>query len=146
MREYKKYKQTQQDDKYLTVLRNPAKSHQKCLQTYHDLITNKKIQNMSLCTVHDCTNYLIVRKRKNEPTLPRGKLSEVKPKIIEFYRKIGHKHFMSIFELFIDRVEPANLDQAIHEMEVIGDTSTEGYNGMDKLFSTALSVNGAAAL
>ena len=54
---------------------------------------------------------------------------------------------MSIFELFIDRVEPANLvDQTIHEMEVIGDTSTEGYNGMDKLFSTALSVNGAAAL
>ena len=102
---------------------------------------------MSLCTVQDWTNYLIARKRKDGPTLPRGKLSEVKPKIIEFYRKIVHKNVMSIFELFIDRVEPANLvDQAIHEMEVIGDTSTEGYNGMDKLFSTALSVNGAAAL
>ena len=40
--EYKKDKQRQQDDKHLIVLQNAAKIHQKRLQTYHDLIENKK--------------------------------------------------------------------------------------------------------
>ena len=62
-------------------------------------------------------------------------------------RNIGHKSFMSIHKLFMDRDELANLvDQAIHDMEGIGDARAEGDNGMDKLLETALSVDGAAAL
>ena len=60
-------------------------------------------------TAHDWANYLIVRKRKDDPVLPRGKSSDVKPKIIELDRKIGHKSVMSIRELSIDRDEPAHL-------------------------------------
>ena len=76
---------------------------------------------------------MIARKRKDEPTLPRGKLSDVKPKMIELYRKIGNKSVMSICELFIDRDDLDHLlDQAIHDMKVIGDASTEGANGTDQ--------------
>ena len=90
---------------------------------------------------------MIVRNRKDEPVLPRGKSSDVKPKIIELDRKIGHNSFMSIRELFIDRDEPAHLvDQVIHDMEGIGDTISEGANQMGQLFVAALSVNGSAAL
>ena len=36
----------------------------------------------------------------------------------------------------MDRYEPAHLvDQAIHDMELIGDTSAEEANGMDQLFT-----------
>ena len=42
---------------------------------------------------------------------------------------------MYIREFFMDRYEPAHLvDQAIHDMELIGDTSAEEANGMDQLF------------
>ena len=107
--EYKKEKQRQQYDKHKINLRNAAKIHQKCLQTYHDLIVNKKKQDRWLYTGQDCTNYLIVRKRKDDPVLPRVKSSDVKQKIIELDRKIGHKGVMSIRQLFIDRDEPARL-------------------------------------
>ena len=63
--EYKKEKQRQQYDKHIIVLRNTAKSHQKRLQTYHELIANKKKQDRSLYTAHDWKNYLIVRKIKD---------------------------------------------------------------------------------
>ena len=67
--------------------------------------------------------------------------------MIELDRKISYKSVMSIRELFIDRYEPAHLvDQVIHDMEVIRDTSAEGSNGMGQLFAAALSVDGAAAL
>ena len=53
---------------------------------------------------------------------------------------------MSIRKIFIVRDEPAHLvDQAIHDMEIIGDASTEGVNDMYQLFATALLVDGAAA-
>ena len=62
-------------------------------------------------------------------------------------RKIGHKSVMSISKLFIDRYEPDYLvDQAIHDMEIIGDAIFEGANGIGQLFAMALSVDGAAAL
>ena len=77
-----------------------------------------------------------MRNRKDEPDIPRGNSSDIKPKIIELDRKIGHKSFMSIFKFFIVRDEPAHLvDQAIHDMEGIGDASSEGANGMYQLFS-----------
>ena len=61
---------------------------------------------------------------KDEPVLPRGNSSGVKPKMIELDRNIGHKSVMSICELFIDRYEPYHLlYQAIHDMEGIGDAS-----------------------
>ena len=70
---------------------------------------------------------MIVRKRKDDPVLPRGKSSDVKLKMIELDRNIGHNSVMSIREFFIDRDEPAHLvDQVIHDMEGIGDTSAEG--------------------
>ena len=54
---------------------------------------------------------------------------------------------MSICELLIDRNEPAHLvDQVIHDMEGIGDTSAEGANGMGKLFAATLLVDGSATL
>ena len=91
--------------------------------------------------------YLIVRKRKDDPVLPRGKSSDVKPKMIELNRKIGHKSVMSIREFFIDRDETAHLvDQVIHYMEGIGHASAEGANGMGQLFAAALSVDGSSAL
>ena len=128
-------------------MKNAAKSHQKCLQNYHDLITNKKKQDRSLYTVQDWKNYLIVGKRKDDPVLPRGKSSDVKPKMIELDRNIGHKIVMSIRELFIGRDEPVHLVyQVIHDMDGIGDGSAEGPNGMGQLFTAALSVDGSAAL
>ena len=98
-------------------------------------------------TAQDWANYLIVRKRKDDPVLPRGKSSGVKPKMIELDRKIGHNTVISIHELFVDRYEPSYLvDQAIHDMEWIGDISSEGANRMGQLFAAALSVHGSAAL
>ena len=98
-------------------------------------------------TAQDWANYLIVRKRKDDPFLPRGKSSDVKPKMIELDRNIGHNSVMSIREFFIDRDEPAHLvDQVIHDMEGIGDTSAEGGNRMGQLFAAAFSVDGSAAL
>ena len=88
-----------------------------------------------------------MKKRKDEPALPRGKSSDVKPKIIELERKIGHKNLMSIREFFIDRDEPAHLvDQVIHLIEGIGDEIFDGANGMDWLFVADLLVDGAAVL
>ena len=90
---------------------------------------------------------MIARKRKDDPSLPKGNSSDVKPKMVELDRKIGHKSVMSIHEFFIDRYEPAHIvDQVIHDMEVIGDTSAEGANNMGQLFTAALSVDGSAAL
>ena len=90
---------------------------------------------------------MILGRIKNDPALPIGKSSDVKPKMVELDRKIGHKSVMSIREFFMDRDEPAHLvDQAIHDMEGIGDTSAEGANGMDQLSAASFSVNGAAAL
>ena len=82
--EYKKKKQKQQDDKHLIVLRNAAKNHQKRLQTYHDLIANKKKQDRSMYTAHDWKNYLFARMRKDDPDLPIGKSSEVKPQLLNW--------------------------------------------------------------
>ena len=147
IREYKKDKQRQQDDKHLIFFRNAAKIHQNRLQTYHELIVNNKKQDRSLYTAQDWTDYLIVRKRRDNPALPRGKSSGFKPKIIEPDSKIGHKSVMSIHEFFIDRDALAHLvDQAIHDMEGIGGASAVGANSMDQLFPVALLVNGAAAL
>ena len=67
--------------------------------------------------------------------------------MIELDRKIVHNSVIYIRELFIDRYEPAHIvDQVIHDMEVIGDTSAEGANHMGQLFTAALSVDGSAAL
>ena len=47
--------------------------------------------------------------------------------MIELDRKIGYKSVMSIRKFFIDRFELDHLvDQAIHDMEVIGGASSEG--------------------
>ena len=108
-------------------MRNAAISHQKRLQTYHELIANKNKQDRSLYNAQNWKHYLIVRKRKDDPATPRAKSSDFKEKIIELDRNIGHKRVMSICEFFIDKDEPSHLaDQAIHDMEGIGDTSTEG--------------------
>ena len=48
MWEYKGDNQRHQDDKHPAFLRNAAKSYKKRLQTYYDLITNKKKQDRSL--------------------------------------------------------------------------------------------------
>ena len=98
-------------------------------------------------TAQDWANYLIVRKRKDDRVFPRGKSSDVKMKMIELDRSIGHNTVMSIHEFFIGIDEPAHLvDQVIHVMEGIGDTSAEGANRMGQLFTAALSVNVSAAL
>ena len=142
-----KYKQTQQDDKYPTVLRNPAKSHQKCLQTYHDLIANKKIPGWSLYTAQDWKNHLIVTRKNYDPALPRGNSSDVKPNIIEVDTKIGHKYVMAISRFFMDRDDPDHLvDQMIHDMEGIGDSIAEVANIMDNCFVIYFSVDGSATL
>ena len=53
---------------------------------------------------------------------------------------------MSIRVFFIDRGELAHIvDQAIHDMEVFGDASSKGSNGIYQLFAAALLVDGAAA-
>ena len=67
--------------------------------------------------------------------------------MIELDRKIGHNSVMSIHEFFIDRDEPSHsVYQVIHDMEGIGDTSSDGDNRIGQLFAAALSVNGSAAL
>ena len=54
---------------------------------------------------------------------------------------------MSIREFFMDRDEPSHIvDQAIHDMEIIGDPSADGSNGTDRLFGADFSVDGSAAL
>ena len=54
---------------------------------------------------------------------------------------------MSIRKLFIDRDEPAHqLYQVICDMELIGDASAEGGNGMGQLFAADFSVNGSTTL
>ena len=59
--------------------------------------------------------------------------------MIELDRKIVHKNVMSIRESFIDRDEPAHLvEQVIHDLEIIGDASDEGANGMGQLFVASL--------
>ena len=98
-------------------------------------------------TAHDRENYLIARKIKDEPVLPIGRSSDVKPRKKCLDRNIIHKSVMSIRELLIGRDELSHLVyQAIHEMEGIGGASAVEANSMDQLFSAALSVNGAAAL
>ena len=44
-----------------------------------------------------------MRNIKYERALLRGKSSDVKPKMIEFDRKIGHKSVMSIRKFFMHR-------------------------------------------
>ena len=98
-------------------------------------------------TAQDWVDYLIARKRKDEPVIPRGKKSDVKPKMIELDRNIGHNSVVYIREFFVDRDEPAHLvDQVIHDMEWIGDTSAEGANSMGPLFTAAFLVDGSAVL
>ena len=110
-------------------MRNAAKNHQKRLQTYHDLIENKNKQDRSMYAAQDWANYLIMRKRKDDPVLPRSKSSDIKPKMIELESNIGNNSVMSIREFFIDRDEPTYLvDQVIHDMEGIGDTHADGAN------------------
>ena len=88
-----------------------------------------------------------MRKKKYYPVLPRGNSSDVKPKMIELDRKIGHNSVMSIREFFIDRDDPAHLVyQVIHETEGLGYTSAEGANRMGQFFTADLLVNGSAAL
>ena len=79
--------------------------------------------------------------------MPRGKSSDVKPKIIELDKNIGHKIVMSISGLFIDIYEPAHIvDQEISDTEGTGYTSAEGGDGMGQLLVADISVDGAAAL
>ena len=90
---------------------------------------------------------MIVRKRKGDPVLPRGKSSDIKPKMIELDRNIGHNSVIYICEFFIDRDVPAHLvDQVIHDMEGIGDTGAEGANRMGKLYAEDFLVDGSVAL
>ena len=54
---------------------------------------------------------------------------------------------MSIHIFFIDRDDSEHLvDQVIHDMEGIGDTSAEGVNLMGRRFTAAFSVDGFDAL
>ena len=64
----------------LIVLRKAARCHQKRLQIYRDLIANKMKQDRSKYTARDWINYFIVRRRKGDPIIPRGKTRDVKPK------------------------------------------------------------------
>ena len=90
---------------------------------------------------------MTARNRKDEPVLPRGKSSDVKPKITELDRKIGHNSFIYIHDLFIDRDEPYHLVyQLIRDMERIGDTSAEGGSRTGQFFAADFSINGSAAL
>ena len=72
-------------------MKNSENSHQKRLQTYHDLIANNKKQDRSLYTAQYWKNYLIMRRRNYDPVLLRGKSSDVKPKMVGLDRRIGHK-------------------------------------------------------
>ena len=88
-----------------------------------------------------------MRKRKDDPVLPRGKSIDVKPKIIELYRKIGHNSVVSIRKFFIDRDEPTHIVyQVIYDKEGIGGASSEGANGVGQLFEADFLVDGYAAL
>ena len=90
---------------------------------------------------------MIVSSIKDDPGIPRVKSSDVKPKMTELDRKIGHKSVMSICEFFIDRYDPDHLvDQSIHDMEGIGDAIAEEADGMDQLLLAALLVGGSATL
>ena len=60
-------------------------------------------------TTQDWGNYFILRKKNYDPVLPRGKLIDVKPKLIELNSKIGHNIVMHIREFFIDRDGPAHI-------------------------------------
>ena len=85
--------------------------------------------------------------RKDDLALPGGKSSDVKPKIFELDRKIGHKIFTSISKFSMDRDEIAHIvDPAIHGMELIGYTIAEGGNETNKFFVEYLLVDRAAAL
>ena len=54
---------------------------------------------------------------------------------------------MSIYELYMDRDEPAHLVyQTIPDMELIVDAIAEGVNWMYQLFVAYFLVNGSAAL
>ena len=65
----------------------------------------------------------------------------------ELDRNIGHQIVMYIREFSMDRDDPVQLvDQAIHDMELVGDASAEGVNGMDQLFAADMTFYGAAAL
>ena len=98
-------------------------------------------------TAQDWKNCFIVIWIKDNPNLPRVKSIDIKPKITDFDRKIGHKSVMSIREFLVDRYEPVHLvDQVIRDMEVIGYASSEGANTMDQLFSETFPVNWAASL
>ena len=88
-----------------------------------------------------------MRRKKDYPALPRGNSSDVKPNIIEVDMKIGHKCVMAISSFFMDRDDLDHLvNQMIYDMEGIGDSGAKGYNGMDKVFVVALSVDGSATL
>ena len=90
---------------------------------------------------------MTTRNREDGPALLRGKSSDIKTKMIELDRKIGHKSVMSICGLFIDRDEPALLvNQSVHDMEGIGDASADGTNVIYQLFIVALSLDVAATL
>ena len=76
-----------------------------------------------------------MRRKKDDPTLPRGNSSDVKPNIIEVEMKIGHKRVMAISRFFMDRDDPDHLvDQMIYDMEGIRDTIAEVANIMDNYF------------
>ena len=67
--------------------------------------------------------------------------------MIEFDRKIGHNSVMSSCELFIDRYElPHLLDQFIHDIEGIVDTSAERSNRIGQFFAEDFLVDVSAAL
>ena len=90
---------------------------------------------------------MIVRRKKDDPALPRGNSSDVKPNIIEGDMKIGHKHVMDISSFFMDRDDMDHLvNQMIYDMEGIGDSGAKGYNGMDNVFVVDLSVDVSATL
>ena len=55
------------------------------------------------------TNYFIVRRINYDPDLTRGKSSDVKTKLVELDRKVGHKNVISIRKLSMDRGEMAHL-------------------------------------
>ena len=64
---------------------------------------------------------------KYDSDLQRGKSSDYKPKMVGLYRKIGHKSVMSIHYFFMDIYDLTHLlDQAIHGMEGIGESSSKG--------------------
>ena len=68
---------------------------------------------------------MVLRRRKDDPDLPRCNSSDVKLKMIELYRNIGHKSFTSIRKFFMDIDDQDHLVyQVIHDMEGIRDASS----------------------